>query len=86
MTLAAWARGRLIPNCSTIWPHTLSRTAGASRNCNRLIVLSNTYRQSTDNQAKAAEVDPDNKLLWRYNRHRLEAEAIRDSMLMVSGL
>ena len=52
----------------------------------RLIMLSNAYRQSTDNQAKAAEVDPDNKLLWRYNRHRLEAEAIRDSMLMVSGL
>ena len=52
----------------------------------RLIVLSNTYRQSSDYQTKAAEADPDNKLLWRYNRHRLEAEAIRDSMLQVSGL
>src|SRR5678809_305101 len=52
----------------------------------RLIVLSNTYRQASDYQTKAAEADPDNKLLWRYNRHRLEAEAIRDSMLQVSGL
>ena len=58
----------------------------STKKLHRLIMLSNTYRQSTDNQAKAAEVDPDNKLLWRYNRHRLEAEAIRDSMLMVSGL
>ena len=52
----------------------------------RLILLSNTYQQSSDVQAKAAQADPDNKLLWRYNRRRLEAEAIRDSMLQVSGL
>ena len=53
---------------------------------NRLIVLSNTYQQSSDTVAKSAEVDPDNKLLWRYTRRRMEAEAIRDSMLAVSGL
>ena len=58
----------------------------STKKLHRLIMLSNTYRQSTDDQAKAAEADPDNKLLWRYNRHRLEAEAIRDSMLMVGGL
>ena len=52
----------------------------------RLIMLSNTYRQSSDYQTKAAEADPDNKLIWRYNRHRAEAEAIRDSMLQVSGV
>src|SRR5678809_1142833 len=52
----------------------------------RLIVLSNAYQQSSDSQARAAEVDPDNKLLWRYTRRRMEAEAIRDSMLEVSGL
>jgi hypothetical protein len=50
----------------------------------RMILLSNTYQQSSATQA-AAQVDPDNKLLWRYNRHRMEAEAIRDSMLFVSG-
>src|SRR5205823_6023826 len=43
----------------------------------KLILLSNTYQQSSDSQAKAAEVDPDNKLLWRYNRRRIEAEAVR---------
>jgi hypothetical protein len=53
---------------------------------NRLIVLSNTYRQSSENQEKAAAVDPDNKLLWRFARRRMEAEAIRDSILEVSGL
>ena len=52
----------------------------------RLILLSNTYQQSSDLQAKAAEQDPDNKLLWRWSRHRMEAEAIRDSMLFTSGL
>ena len=49
------------------------------------ILMSSTWQQSTEFNAKAAEVDPDNKLLWRYNRRRLEGEAIRDSMLAVSG-
>src|SRR5262245_37005712 len=52
----------------------------------RLILLSNTYQQSSDNQVKAAELDPDSALLWKYGRHRMEAEALRDSMLYVSGL
>jgi hypothetical protein len=52
----------------------------------RMILLSNTYQQSSEFQAKAGEADPDNKLLWRYGRHRMEAEAVRDSMLSVSGL
>ena len=52
----------------------------------RLIMLSNTYQQSSAFQAEAAKVDPDNKLLWRFERRRLEGEAIRDSMLFVSGL
>lgn len=52
----------------------------------RRIVLSATYRQSSDYRAQAAEADGENKLLWRYPRRRLEGEAIRDSMLYVSGL
>ena len=51
----------------------------------RLIMLSNTYQQSAQFNPEAAKVDPEDKLVWRYNRHRLEGEAIRDSMLEVSG-
>ena len=53
---------------------------------NRMILLSNTYQESADFQTATAEKDPDDKLLWRWPRKRLEAEAIRDSMLSVSGL
>jgi hypothetical protein len=52
----------------------------------RLIVTSATYRQSSvHSNAKAAEVDPDNTLLWQFRRRRLEAEAVRDSVLSASG-
>jgi hypothetical protein len=51
----------------------------------RLIMLSNTYQQASAYNAEAAKEDPRNRLLWRYNRRRLEGEAIRDSMLQVSG-
>ena len=52
----------------------------------RLICLSATYRQRSDLENIAAvEVDPDNHLLWRFNRRRLQGEAIRDSVLAVSG-
>ncbi len=52
----------------------------------RRILLSATYRQSSDFREEASTLDNDNKLLWRYPRRRLESEAIRDSMLAVSGL
>jgi len=51
----------------------------------RTIVLSRTYRLSSANHEAALQVDPDNRLLWRMNRQRLDAEAIRDSLLAVSG-
>lgn len=49
------------------------------------IMLSSTYQMSTKFNAKFANADPDNHYLWRFNRRRLEAEAIRDSILFVSG-
>lgn len=51
----------------------------------REIMLSRTYRMSSAYHAGNAEVDPDNALLWRFNRRRLSAEEIRDAMLAVSG-
>ncbi len=51
----------------------------------RLIVTSATYRQSSHAEARADEVDPENRLWHRYPVRRLEAEAIRDSILAVSG-
>jgi hypothetical protein len=51
----------------------------------REIVLSNTYRQSSDSRADCAAVDPDNKLVWRENRRRLDLEALRDSLIAVAG-
>ena len=51
----------------------------------RTIVLSRAYQQSTEFVAKNDEIDPDNALIWRSSRRRLEAEALRDAMLAVSG-
>jgi hypothetical protein len=51
----------------------------------RLIVTSSTYRQSSADRPLAAQVDASNQYYWRMNRRRLEAEAIRDSILFVSG-
>ena len=55
----------------------------------RRIVTSRTYRLASNDSASvmnhAMEIDPDNRLLWRMNQRRLEAEAIRDAMLLASG-
>ena len=51
----------------------------------RRLALSRTYRMSSDHNARADAIDPDNRLLWRMNRRRLDAEALRDSLLAVSG-
>jgi hypothetical protein len=51
----------------------------------RWIMLSAVYQQSSDDNAAARQVDPDNRLLWRMNRHRLSFEETRDSLLAISG-
>jgi hypothetical protein len=50
-----------------------------------LIMTSSVYRQSTAHDEKRAKLDRENQLLWRWQPRRLEGEAIRDSMLAVSG-
>jgi hypothetical protein len=51
----------------------------------RIILQSRTYRQSSLMNAKAASSDAENQWLWRFAPRRLEAEAVRDAMLAVSG-
>ena len=55
----------------------------------RSLVLSRTYRLGSANPKSAVpdpqSKDPENKLYWRMNRQRLDAEAMRDSMLAISG-
>lgn len=51
----------------------------------RAILLSATYRQSSDFREDVAKADPENKLLALFPRKRLEAEQIRDSILVASG-
>ena len=51
----------------------------------RAIVTSATYRQSSSFDPDAARIDGDNRLLWRANPRRLEAEAVRDTILAVAG-
>ncbi len=50
----------------------------------RRILSTSTWRQQVIEDHTAAELDPENRLLWRQNRHRLRAEAVRDSVLAVS--
>jgi hypothetical protein len=51
----------------------------------RRLVLSRTYRLSSQPDSRAVAIDPDNRLLWRMNRRRLDAESIRDSLLLLGG-
>jgi hypothetical protein len=52
----------------------------------RRIVLSATYRQSSESDIETArEIDPENRLLWRMNRRRLEIEPWRDAVLAIAG-
>jgi hypothetical protein len=55
------------------------------KSLHREIMLSATYALSAEPSAKNMSIDPDNRLLWRANIQRLDAEALRDSLLFVSG-
>lgn len=51
----------------------------------RTIMLSAVYQQASDGEPRAMQEDPENRLLTRMNRCRLDYEALRDSLLFVSG-
>jgi hypothetical protein len=62
------------------------RDGGQSlKSLHRLIMLSAVYRQASQDVPAHSRLDADNRLLWRMNRQRLDAESIRDSVLAVSG-
>ena len=51
----------------------------------RMIVMSSVYQQGSAPGAARAAADPENKLLWRMNRKRMEGETLRDAILSVTG-
>jgi Protein of unknown function (DUF1549)/Protein of unknown function (DUF1553)/Planctomycete cytochrome C len=51
----------------------------------RLIMLSRTYQQSSGDNPRCAQLDPENRLLWRMNRQRLDLEGLRDALLAAAG-
>ncbi|GMW03054.1 MAG: hypothetical protein AMXMBFR84_41900 [Candidatus Hydrogenedentota bacterium] len=58
---------------------------GSLKALHRLIVTSETYKQSSEYRDDGAEKDSGNRYLWRQNRHRLDADAFRDFTLAVAG-
>ncbi len=61
------------------------RDGWSVKRLHKLILMSETYRQSGRVDPAAQEIDADSRLLWRFPPRRLEAEAIRDSMLQATG-
>ncbi len=59
------------------------------KSLHKMILMSSTYQQRSivefDRSVKAAEIDPENRLLWRMNPRRLSFESLRDSMLAAAG-
>lgn len=55
------------------------------KNLHRQLMISHVYRQDSVDRPAARQIDPENRLLWKMNRRRLEFEAQRDALLAVSG-
>jgi hypothetical protein len=62
------------------------RSEWSLKHLHRLVVLSSTFRQSSQPRKEGLASDGDSRLLWRFPPRRLEAEAIRDNILAVSGV
>ena len=64
------------------------RQGWSIKKLHKLIMTSTAYRQSSEwptGKSLALKVDPENRLLWRMNLHRMEAEALRDALMAASG-
>ena len=58
---------------------------GSIKKLHRLILTSSVYAQSSQGNPEYAKIDAENRVLWRMNRRRLDAESVRDSVLQASG-
>ncbi len=65
--------------------HRFMEEGWSVKKLHKQIVLSATYQQSSAGREDCRKVDPENRLIWRMNRRRLDFEAMRDSLLAVSG-
>lgn len=63
----------------------LRQSNGSLKALHRTIVTSATYQQSSGYRTEAAQIDAGNRLLWRMNRTRMDAETFRDSLLQLSS-
>ncbi|MCS6864426.1 MAG: DUF1553 domain-containing protein [Gemmataceae bacterium] len=83
--LLDWLASELV-NPTPPTPDSTPPPAWSLKHIHRLIVTSAAYRQgSRGHQPAAAEIDPENHLLWHFPRRRLDGETLRDAMLAVSG-
>jgi mono/diheme cytochrome c family protein len=64
---------------------TFRENGGSLKRLHRLIVTSAAYRQSSRHDPRSAALDADNRYLWRMNRTRLDAESVRDTVLLLAG-
>ena len=76
---------RRIRSCSTGWPAACRGRGWSLKSLHRLMLSSSTYQQSSTPRRDDASRDPENRLFGRASVRRLEAEAVRDALLAVSG-
>jgi Protein of unknown function (DUF1553)/Protein of unknown function (DUF1549)/Planctomycete cytochrome C len=60
-------------------------SGGSFKKLHKLIVMSSVYREASTDNANNSKIDSENRYLWRANRQRLDAESMRDAILMASG-
>ena len=60
-------------------------SGGSFKKLHKLLVMSETYRQSSLEDGDKSKIDSSNQWLWRMNRRKLSAEEMRDAVLLVSG-
>jgi hypothetical protein len=70
---------------ATLKEGNLIRRGWSLKSLHRKILMSAAYQRSSADDERGLAADPDNRLIWRFNRRRLEAEAIRDALLATSG-